>query len=255
MIRLAAQNLTLRVGNLTLCHNLSLTLRAGENWAVLGANGSGKTTLLHTLAGLRAPAAGTIELDGRNLSAWRPRERARHMGLLFQDYTPGFPTTVLDMVLTGRHPHLGRFAVEGEDDQRIAIEALDAVGLAGFEQRSLSTLSGGERRRVELATLIAQNPSICLLDEPANHLDLRHQAQILRRVTERALRPGHANIFAVHDVNAARRLSSHALLLFPDGNAVAGPTPELITAATLERIYGCGFREIADGGQSYYALL
>jgi iron complex transport system ATP-binding protein len=252
MIRLAAEHLTLRVGNLLLCRDLSVTLRAGENWAVLGANGSGKTTLLHTLAGLHAPAAGTIELDGLPLSAWPARERARRIGLLFQDYTTGFPTTVLDMVLTGRHPHLGRFTVEGETDRRIANDALEAVGLAGFEQRSLSTLSGGERRRVELATLITQNPPICLLDEPANHLDLRHQAHILRRITERALRPEHANIFVVHDVNAARRLASHALLLFPDGSAVGGAASEIISTGTLEHVYGCRFREIADGGQSYY---
>lgn len=253
MIRLQTHALTLAVGERVLCRELSIAFRAGENWAILGANGSGKTTLLHTLAGLRAPATGRVTLDGRDLSNWPARERARALGVLFQDYALAFPASVRETVLTGRHPHLGRWAFESEDDRRLARAALTAVGLRDVEARPLTTLSGGERRRVEIAAVLAQDPAVCLWDEPANHLDLRHQGEILLRLAERADRPGNVNLFVMHDVNAAVRLCSHTLMLFPGGETVAGPTPGIITCAALARVYGCGFDEIRHQNRHYYA--
>lgn len=252
MIRLETRGLRLTAGGRTLCRGLSVAFRAGENWAILGANGSGKTTLLHTLAALRAPDEGTVLLDGIDLGAWRARTRARQIGLLFQDYVAAFPTTVLETVLTGRHPHLGRWAFEGDDDRRRAREALAEMDLAAFASRLLSTLSGGERRRVEIAALLAQDPPICLLDEPANHLDLRHCSEVLQQLARRARRPEHLNLFVLHDVNAARYLCSHTLLLFPGGETAAGPTAEIVTPSALERVYRCAFREVRDGTERYY---
>lgn len=252
MIRLEARDLTLTAGERVLCRNVSVGFSAGENWVILGANGSGKTTLLHTLAGLRAPARGSVHLDGQDVRSWRARERARQLGLLFQDYARAFPGSVLDTVITGRHPHLGRWEFEGESDRRRARDALRDVGLASFVDRQLATLSGGERRRTEIAALLTQDAPIGLWDEPTNHLDLRHQGEILRQLSQRAQRPRHVNLFVLHDVNAAQRLCSHALLLFPEGDALAGPMADIVTRATLERVYGCTFHEIADGTQRYF---
>jgi iron complex transport system ATP-binding protein len=217
---------------------------------ILGANGSGKTTLLHTLAGLRAPDQGGVSLDGADIRGTPHRQRARRLGVLFQDFEPAFPATVRETVLTGRYPHLERWQWEGAEDYRLVETALETVGLAGLAHRPLATLSGGERRRVEIAALLAQDAPICLLDEPTNHLDLRHQVQILQLLTARARRPGHLNIFVLHDVNLAARFGTHGMLLFDDGECLHGPLPEMLRRPNLERLYHCQLREIhADGAR------
>lgn len=252
MIRLETRALTLAAGGRTFCRELSVAFETGQNWAILGANGSGKTTLLYTLAGLRPPDAGSVLLDGRDVRLWTARRRALQIGLLFQDYTLAFPATVLETVLTGRHPHLGRWRFEGDDDLARAHEALDQVALRSFATRLLPTLSGGERRRAEIAAVLAQDAPICLWDEPDNHLDLRHRSVILRKLAARAVRPAHLNLFVLHDVNAARQVCSHALLLLPHGDTHAGPITEVLTRETLERAFECTFHEIAEGDDRYY---
>jgi iron complex transport system ATP-binding protein len=252
MIRLQTRALTLAVGNRTLCRNLSITFSAGENWAILGANGSGKTTLLRTLGGLRTPDEGSVLLDDVDLREWAARRRALQIGVLFQDYPLDFPLTTLELVLTGRHPHLGRWNFEGEGDRRIARTALAQMALESFDDRTLSTLSGGERRRAEIAAVLAQDAPICLWDEPTNHLDLRFHTEILRALASRVARGRHLNLFVMHDVNAARRWCSHALIFLPGGSTVAGPTSEILSCRTLEQAYGCEFRELSNGSERYY---
>lgn len=252
MALLETRHLRLAIGARLLCADLSLAFHAGENWAILGPNGSGKTTLLHALAGVRAVSPGTVLLDGGDMSRVPARARARRLGLLLQDYETGFPATVLETVLSGRHPHLGPLQWEGAADYAAAQAALTAVGVGDLAARPLSTLSGGERRRVEIATLLAQDAPILLLDEPGNHLDLHHQCDVLSQLCARAHRSGHLNLFVLHDVNAAMRYCSHAMLLFGDGEAVHGPMAEVVTLTTLERLYRCRLRELRDGMTRYF---
>lgn len=247
---LATHQLSIAIGARRLVTQLDAQFEPGQVWAVLGANGSGKTTLLHTLAGLRRCQTGTITLAGRALDAWPARARAQHIALLLQDYEPEFPATVLEMALSGRHPYR-TFLSDASRDIALAQAALAAVGLAGFESRALATLSGGERRRVEIATVLAQDTPICLLDEPANHLDLPHQRAILERYAERA-RHGALVIMALHDVNLALRFATHALLLGTDGTHRLGPTTSTISLATLHEVYGCAFREVRDDTRRYF---
>jgi iron complex transport system ATP-binding protein len=249
---LQARNLTLTIAGRTLCASLDAELKAGENWVILGANGSGKTTLLHALAGLRAPDAGHIRLEDSVVNDIPPRTRARRIGVLFQEAESEFPATVLETVLTGRYPHLDRWQWEGAQDYRAAEAALDAVGLAGLARRPLATLSGGERRRVEIAALLAQDAPICLLDEPTNHLDLRHQVQVLELVAGRARRPGHLNVFVLHDVNLAARFGTHAILLFDNGESRHGPLADMLNRSHLEQMYHCRLREIRDNGNTWF---
>jgi iron complex transport system ATP-binding protein len=253
MARLEARGLGLRAGDKLLVRGLSVAFAAGENWAILGANGSGKSTLLHTLAGLRPADEGQVRLDDEAIQNWPRRKRAQTLGLLFQEPPPAFPATVLETVLSGRHPHLGFWDPEGPADLEAAGAALAATGLAGFERRSLPTLSGGERRRVELAALFAQDPPLCLLDEPANHLDPHHQIELLRRVCARTTRPGHLNLLVLHDVNLALRFCSHGLLLLPDGDSRHGPLDALLDRPLLEAVYGCPMRELrTDAGRIFF---
>ncbi len=251
MSLLQAHGLELRAGGRTLCHDLDLRLLAGECWGLLGRNGAGKTTLLHALAGLRSPDAGAVRLEGCPLGAWSGRERARRIGLLPQDSVDVFPASVLETVLIGRHPHLGPWALEGADDFAIARRALREAGLAEAALRSVSTLSGGERRRLALATLSVQAPRVWLLDEPSNHLDVAHQVHLLARLRERALADGGAVMMSLHDVNLALRLCNRLLLLDGDaaGSWEALGAVEELDAERLGRVYGHPMVEMAVDGR------
>ena len=207
---LAVHKLAVTIAGINVCEELDFSVARGECWAILGRNGAGKTTLLHTLAGLRAPAAGSIHIDSHPLASLTARELARMRGLLPQDDFDTFPATVLETALIGRHPHLSRWQWEGPADVSIARAALAAVDIDDAEARDVRTLSGGERRRVALATLLAQQPRIFLLDEPSSHLDLSHQVALLDRLVQLARTEERALIMALHDVNLATRCCSTA---------------------------------------------
>jgi len=248
---LAARGLTVEIAGVRVCRDLDFAVEPGQCWAILGRNGAGKTTLLTTLAGLRAASAGTIEIDGRPLSSFSPRELARVRALLPQDDSDAFPATALETALVGRHPHLGRWQWEGAEDLRIARAALAAVDMAEAEARDVRTLSGGERRRVTLAAMLAQEPRLFLLDEPSSHLDLAHQVALLDRLVALARSGERAIVMALHDVNLAARCCDHVLLL-DGGTATAGPSAALLTSERLSALYGVPLRSLADGGRSVF---
>ncbi|MFA7282729.1 MAG: ABC transporter ATP-binding protein, partial [Sterolibacterium sp.] len=144
------------------------------------------------------------------------------------------------------------WAWEGAADERIALAALAAVGLAGLEQRQVSSLSGGERQRLAIATLLTQQPRLYLLDEPLAHLDLGHQIAILELVQRYAGENRAGFILALHDVNLALRYCRRALLLFGDGRWIAGPSMEVLTAENLSALYGHPLRAIEAGATRYF---
>ena len=237
MSLLATQALHITIGTTTVCSDLEITINSGERWCVLGRNGTGKTTLVHTLAGLRPPDAGNITLNHQPLSRLPRRSVARHLGLLFQDHTDAFPASVLETVLTGRHPWLGPLQWESSQDLAIAKNALHAVDLCGMEDRMVNTLSGGERRRAGIACLLAQQPQLLLLDEPTNHLDIHHQISMLNLLQEHVTQNGKALLLVMHDLNLAVRYCNRFLLLFGDGETEQGTTEAVLTQANLERLY------------------
>jgi len=254
MSLLQAHGLSLEVSGRLLVDALDLEIRAGECWAILGPNGSGKTTLLHTLAGLRPPQAGEIRLNGTPLQQLERRAIARQLGLLLQDSHDPFPVTVLESVLSGRHPHLERWQSEGEEDLAIARQALQQMALQDMEQRTTQSLSGGERRRAAMATLLAQSPPLMLLDEPLNHLDLRHQKLLLETVGERC-QTGHAVLMVLHDPNQAIGRCDKVLLLPGDGRHLQGEARELLTAERLSELYGFEINELEQSGKRWFGYL
>jgi iron complex transport system ATP-binding protein len=250
---LACSQLTVEVAGRALVRDLELKIASGAVTAVLGRNGAGKTMTLHTLAGLRAAARGTITLDGETLGNWPRRALARKLGLLTQTTEDPFPSTVLDSVLVGRHPHIDFWRWESNADRAIAHAALQAVALDDLAARDVDTLSGGERRRAALATLLAQKPDVLLLDEPINHLDPHHQLDVLKLLREHA-RAGRTVMMSLHDAGLAARFSDYALLLFGDGEWLTGPTTEVLTPETMTKLYGVAVREIAwTGGRTFVA--
>lgn len=248
---LVTESLSLARGPRCLLSNLSITIRAGECWLVLGENGCGKSTLLATLAGWQLPAAGRIMLAGRPLDQTPRRERSRQMAWLAQQDEQAFPQTVLERVLTGRFPHLARWQWESEADVALARAQLARLDLAGLAGRDLAALSGGERRRVGLATVLAQEAPLLLLDEPLSQLDVRHQQQALQ-VLRDCVAQGTAVLMVSHDPNHAVQIASHVLLLFGDGRYLAGPVSDVLTAAHLGELYRHPVRELQDGGRRWF---
>jgi len=236
---LECRDLRVMIGETCVVEGLHCSCDAGSFWGLLGANGVGKTTLLRHFAGLRQPAAGGVRLKGEPLGLWNRRELARSLGMLQQHTDYVFDASVLQIALTGRHPHIGPFGREGAADFELARQALSAVELDGLQQRSVTTLSGGEARRLAFATLMVQDPEVLLLDEPTNHLDFRHQVRIMRLVGEQVYSHRRLAIAALHDVNLAATYCSHVLLLFGNGAWMAGPAAELLDAGMLERLYQC----------------
>ena len=248
MTLLTTRGLAVQIAGRSICSNLSLTLAAGEIWAILGRNGAGKTTLLHTLAGLRPAQAGSVQLDGRDLNHWDGMALARRRGVMFQDSNDTFPATVLETVLTGRHPHLSFWALESAQDRALAKAALTEVELATDAGRLVNTLSGGERRRIAIATLLVQSPVIWLLDEPSNHLDLRHQVELLSLLVRRARQNSGLILMSLHDVNLALRFCTHALLLVDADTVLSGPVAHVINGENLQRLYGHGVVRLQGAG-------
>lgn len=260
MIQLESIGLQLRVGERVLVSDLDFRMNTGETWIILGANGSGKTTLLHTLAGLHKPDAGSVCLDNEKIGNFTHRQRARRIGILFQDYEVLFPGSVIDTVLTSRYPYSGWAQLFGDsdDDRRVAEQALKDLDLLDFARRNMTNLSGGERRRVQIAALAAQTVPIQLLDEPSNHLDLRHQVQVLDYLVRGKSRnpvlqvKDQLNVIAIHDINLALQYGTHAILLYPDGTAHAGPLGDIVDQTSLEATYQCRLQSIRHDQQTLY---
>ena len=242
---LTCSALSVQIPGRTLVRDLTFNLAAGDVLCVLGPNGVGKSLTLQTLAGLRPPATGSIALDGVDLQQLSRRMIAARLGLLLQDDTETFPATVLAATLMGRHPHLTGFAAESAADLALARAALTAMSLEGLEDRLVSSLSGGERRRLAVARLLTQDPGVLLLDEPVNHLDPRHQIAVLTHLGALA-GAGHGVLMTLHDPTLAARFANQALLLFPDGSWILGRTAAVLTAVNLERLFDARYEEFVN---------
>ena len=235
---LRIENLSIRIQDVLVCEGLTLELAAGQTWAILGRNGIGKTTLLHTLAGLRPAQHGRIYLQDKLLDQMSRHQVAKKLGILLQDELDAFPASVLETVLSGRHPHLGRLQWESQHDLALAEAAMQELELLALKDRPIQELSGGERRRVSLATLLTQDVAVNLLDEPTNHLDLHHQVQVLRLLQQRTRDLPGLTLMSLHDINLACRFCTHGLMLFGNGSVLAGPMTEITRDDKLEALYG-----------------
>ncbi|WP_083003113.1 ABC transporter ATP-binding protein [Halomonas sp. GT] len=236
MSRLVTQDLIINVPERSDGTALNIAIEPGQVWGVLGPNGAGKTTLLHTLAGLNAPRSGQVILEGQPLETLRRRQVAQMLGVVFQERLDGFPATVLETALIGRHPYLSPWQMEGADDYVQAEAALARLDVAHLRDRLVSTLSGGERQRVAMATVLTQAPSIWLADEPTNHLDLHHQSAVMALMAQQAAQ-GSAVMMCLHDLNLAARWCDHILLLYPSGDACWGTRDSMLVPSALERLY------------------
>lgn len=223
-------------GGRTVGAGVSLSLATGEVLALLGPNGAGKTTLFKTILGLLPVMAGDINLDGKLLSAWPRRERARRIAYVPQAHAALFPFTALDVVLMGRAPHLAPFSSPGARDRAIAMEALAGLGMAHLSGRAYTEISGGERQMALIARALAQEPSILVMDEPTANLDYGNQMRVLSHIRALATR-GLSIVLSTHNPDHAFLVADRVALLHSSRLVAVGPPADILTPDALKRLY------------------
>ena len=222
---------------------VDFALEAGRFDMIVGANGAGKSTLLRSMAGLITPQKGTVSLDNRSLREMPLAERARHIGFLPQEISPAFAYSVAETVALGaRVAGLGHWFDHGLQGAaaRAVDQALEQVDALSLKDRRLNELSGGERRRVLIASVLAQQPRYLLLDEPAAMLDLHHQSELFG-LLRRLAREGLGICCVTHDWNLAVGFADRLTVLHQNRILASGPPAELLTAEILEAVFGDHF--------------
>lgn len=227
-----ADNITVGYGEHTVLKSVSLAIEQGGFLGILGPNGCGKTTFLRSLSKVLKPEDGVVYIDGKTVSSYDAKTFAKTVGCVSQETETGFEFSVRDIVLMGRHPHIGRLAPLTAGDYAIADEAMRFTNTLQFKDRLVTELSGGERQRVLIAKTLAQQPKILLLDEPTNHLDVCHQIEILQLI--RSLTPKITVIGVLHDLNLASYFCDR-IVLMEKGQILSVGTPAEVL--TPERVY------------------
>jgi iron complex transport system ATP-binding protein len=225
-----------------LLRSVDWTAHEDERWIVIGPNGAGKTTLLQVAATLLFPTEGTVEVLGSRLGDVDVFDLRPRIGLTSAALAERVPSgeKVIDLVLTATYAILGRWKEEYESaDVTRAVELLDALGCAHLIRRRFSTLSEGERKRVQIARALMPDPELLLLDEPAAGLDLGGREDLLRRLSTLAQNPNAPMIVLVtHHVEEVPDGFTHAMLLRRGAVLAAGPIDEVFTARNLSRCFG-----------------
>ncbi len=233
---------------------VSLELTGGEMVGLIGPNGAGKSTLLRALLGLVALDGGRCELQGRSLDSWPIRQRARLLAYLPQNNEHHWPLRAGKVIEMGRSPHLGLWGRAGAEDRRAVQQAIALAEVEELTERTLNTLSGGERARVNLARVLASRAPGVFADEPIAALDPYHQLHIMEIFAQHAQRGGTV-LVVLHDLNFAARFC-HRLLLLDRGRLVVEGSPgDVLKPSTLRRVYGIDTRWIEKDGETALTTL
>jgi iron complex transport system ATP-binding protein len=235
------ENLSISLSGRKILHEVHLSVNAGEYVSVIGPNGAGKTTLIKCMAGIHSSWTGTFNLDGKPFSSYGTRERARLQGYVPQAEGRTIPLTVEEFVALGRYPHLSAFTNLNAKDCRTIDSAIAQAGLEPFRHRKMNTLSGGERQMAFIASALAQESKLLLLDEPSTFLDYRHQANVADVLATSCRTHGITIVAVHHDINNALAYSDriHAI---KDGRMVFEGTPaEAADPDRLGEIYDTPF--------------
>lgn len=219
--------------------------------AVTGPNGSGKSTLLKLVARVLAPMSGEVLYEGTSLARWPAKEYAKRVGYLPQDPDPAFPMRAIDVVVSGRAPYLGRFSFESARDFEEADRALDLCDATHLRDRYLDEMSGGERKRVFLARVLAATPRLIVLDEPLAALDLSHVQQFSQLLRDVVDRTGCTVFFAAHDLNWAAAYSDRMLVMQRGTLALDAPPGEVMRTDVMRSLFGFDAETVSAGGRTW----
>ena len=235
---LQGNHITIRYGSRAVVDDLSFILEEGQWLMLAGPNGAGKSTLIEAVA-QGVPYTGTVLWKGRDVRGIGPLQLAQRIGVLSQKNTVGYAYTVEEIVGLGRYAHRSGFLSARDDGGKALVEkALEMTGLSNLRHASMLTLSGGETQRVFLAQVFAQDPQVLILDEPANHLDLKYQQHIFSLIQDWLKEPGRAVLSVVHDLSLARRYGTHAILMDQGKTVSRGLIGDVMTPENLRQVYG-----------------
>jgi iron complex transport system ATP-binding protein len=244
-VTLAARDVHVRLGTRDVLSGAGLALGPGELVLLAGRNGAGKSTLLRVLLGALQPDRGAVELGGRAIGGWEGRARARQVAFVPQGIETPFEYTGRELVAMGRHPHRANREPLRADDHAAIEHALGAVDAAAFAARAVTTLSGGEQRRIAVARALATEAPLLLLDEPTSNLDLEHALQLVGVLRELAA-AGRGALVASHDLNLFAPHCTRVVLLHA-GRAFADGAPEqVLSAENVATVFGV--RAVAPAG-------
>lgn len=242
-MKITTQQLHAVLGNTEILRGIDFEANKGEFVGIIGPNGSGKSTLLRCLYRVLTPSEGAVFLDGKELSSYRVKESAQKLAVVAQHNYYNFEFSVRDVVMMGRAPHKRALDRDTAEDYQIMRQSLKAVGMQEFEERSFSTLSGGEQQRIILARALAQQTPCLILDEPTNHLDIKYQLWLMDIVKNLDC----TVISAVHDLNIAAMYCDR-LYAMKQGKVIAQGTPnELLTPDLIRELYEVDAEVSIDG--------
>jgi len=237
MVKLDVNGVECRYGSVKILTDVNLAVNVGDFVGILGPNGSGKTTLLKSISRVLKPHAGTILIDQTQIYSLKPVEVARQMAVVPQDNSGGFNFSVMEVVLMGRNPHVGRLQMETSKDMDIAKKAMILTNTLALADRPIQELSGGERQRVIIARALAQEPKILLLDEPMTHLDIVNQLEIMDLVKDLCVKKELMILAVIHDLNLAARYCNRALLLKDGKVFAAGNIEDVLTSENIRDVF------------------
>lgn len=236
-LQLSVQHVSVCIEGKNILDQVNFSVKAGEFVGIIGSNGAGKSTLLRSIRGLMPVIHGAIRINGQGISSMSDRQLARIMAYMQQDVNLDFGFTALDVVLAGRYPYLAWWQGEGAREYEIAKKYMEFTGVLDLAAKSLQQISGGERQRILLAKVLAQETPLIMLDEPTASLDLVYQEEIFR-YCRKVCDQGKTALIVAHDLKLAAKFCSR-LLLLNHGNIVADGTPsEVITVKNLKKAYG-----------------
>jgi iron complex transport system ATP-binding protein len=220
----------------------TLEIPAGRRVALIGRNGAGKSTLLRALAGIMRPLSGRVLTHGQDLATLGPTARGKRIAYLPQQVSPEIPFTVREVVLMGRYPHRGLSLFATGKDREIVSKVIERTALADLADKRCNELSGGEFQRVLVASILAQEAPVMLLDEPTASLDLHHQSSILSMAAPQG--SDGTVVIATHDLNIAAAHCSWVLVLDGGGGYTAGPTGDVLTEGFIGETFGIEVRTV-----------
>lgn len=222
----------------TLLHPIDLTIDSGKVIGLIGHNGSGKSTLLKILARQQTPSSGYVSLKRKPLASWRDRAFAQQIAYLPQQLPSTEGLTTTDLVRLGRYPWHGALGRFTREDQVQVERAMELTGTGKFADRNVNELSGGERQKVWIAMLIAQNARYLLLDEPTSALDIAHQVEVLALIRKLGKELAMGVVVVLHDINMAATYCDHLVALHGGHLLTQGSPQEIMRPEVLKAIYG-----------------
>jgi iron complex transport system ATP-binding protein len=233
----SCEHVSFAYGTISALSDVSLSVNEREVFGLLGPNGSGKSTLVRLLSGVLTPQHGDVQLAGRDLRTYGREELARQIAVVPQETTIKLPFSVLEVVLMGRAPYLGRFGFERKQDLAIASRAMEQTGVSALAAREIHELSGGERQRVILARALAQEPRVLLLDEPTAFLDIKHQVEVYDLIRTLSREHGLTVIAILHDLNLAALYCDRLALLKAGRVFCLGAPEQVLTYTNVKAVY------------------